>query len=606
MFIIQFIQFLKYFGKGYYFKLFNMLFLAFMTSLLDFLSVTLIIPIIVAIMNPDLLMKNPYVKELGKHFHIPTSRDLLILMGSIFIAIIIFKNFYMIFNMYWQNKIMKDWSLEVNKKFMRYFLYAPYEENLEQSNSQRIFQMTGQVEQVFDNFVFRVITFISNTIVVGMIFAWLIYLLPIYTTFAMFFFIFSASIQNNFFRIMGRNIADEKYKLTTGAFSTLMSSLSCIKDIKINGCEDYFYNVYKKIATKLVPLSEKINLIPIIPQYLIEINFVITIVIMLVGIYIQYKGSPTHIMAAYAVVAMALYRMAPLIYKSQVCINYINIFKDDLYKLFEVCDKYKKYENYMSASTKEKMSFTDYIALKNLYYSYDKNVDVLHDINLEIRKGEFIGIIGLSGAGKTTLVDTLMGLLIPKGEILVDDIPITPQNVRKFQNIVGYVSQNINTVEGTVVQNVAWGIDEKEIDQERIIQSLKQAQLFDQLITMPDGLNTKINQDGTGISQGQKQRIGIARALYRNPEIIILDEATSSLDVKVENGLAETLNSLKGTKTIIAIAHRLSTLKNCDRIIYLHEGQLVDVGTFDELSKKHPQFEEIIKLSRIKLNEETL
>lgn len=601
MFIAQFIKFLKYFGKGYYLKLLNMLFLAFMSSLLDFASVAIIFPFLMLIMDPRQLMSNPYIKIIGHYVTIPSSRELLVIVGLAFVGLIILKNIYMIFNMYWQNKIIKEWSLDVNKKLMKYFLYAPYEENLKQSNSQRIFQLTNSVDDIFENFVFRVITFISNTIVVAMIFLWLIYLLPLYTTIAMFFFVISGSIQNRVFRRMGKQIADEKYKLMAGSYQTLNSSLTCIKDIKINGCENFFYDVYKKITAKLIPLSEKLNLIPIIPQFVIEIIFVLTVVILCIGIFIEHNGSPTNIMIAFGVVAISLYRMAPLIYKSQVCINYINIYKEYLGSLFEVYDQYKKYDNYISETTKEKIKFEDNITLKNITYSYDKENDVLKNISVEIKKGEFIGIIGLSGAGKTTLVDVLMGLLISKGEISVDYKIITPSNLRKFQNIIGYVSQNINTIEGSISKNIAWGIDEKDINEEKIIEALKNAQLYDQLLTMPNGLETKLNQDGTGISQGQKQRIGIARALYREPDILILDEATSSLDVKIENELTEILAGLKGKKTIIAIAHRLSTLKNCDRIIYINEGQLIDIGTFDELSRKHPDFEQIIKLSRVKL-----
>ncbi len=603
MFLIQFIDFLKRFGKGYYLKLFNMLILAFMASILDFLSVTIIFPFIALIMNPKQMVTNPFLRVIGTHFNISNSNDLLTIVGFAFVGIVLFKNIYMIFNMYWQNRIMKEWALSVNKKLMKYFLYAPYEENLQQSNSQRIFQITNNVDQVFDCFVFKVITFISNTIVVSVIFLWLIYLLPLYSTIAVIFFVVSGSIQNRLFRKKGKEIADEKYKLMSGSYDTLVSSLTCIKDIKINGSESFFYGIYKKISAKLIPLSEKLNLIPIIPQFVIEIIFVLTMVILCVGIFTQYSGDPTKIMIAFGVVAISLYRMAPLIYKSQMCINYINIYKEYLDKLIEVYDQYKKYDPIISEPTKERMPFNKTIELQHISYSYDKEHAVLHDINLEIRKGEFIGIIGLSGAGKTTLADIVMGLLLPKGEIIVDGIKLTSKNMRTFQNLIGYVSQTINTIGGSIFSNVAWGIEEKEIEENKVIEALKKAQLYEQIMEMPNGINTKMNQDGTGLSHGQKQRIGIARALYRNPEILILDEATSSLDVKIENELTTTLAHLKGDKTIIAIAHRISTLKNCDRIIYLHEGQLVDVGTFEELSEKHPNFHQIIELSKIKLAE---
>ena len=248
--------------------------------------------------------------------------------------------------------------------------------------------------------------------------------------------------------------------------------------------------------------------------------------------------------------------------------------------------------------------FNEIIRVDNLSYSYDKKNNVLDDIRLDIKKGEFVGIVGLSGAGKSTLVDCLMGLLEYNGEIYVDNELITIENVRKFRNIIGYVPQKINTIVGDIYTNVAWGVERKDIDKEKVDEVLRTAQLYDQLKQTENGLGLELKQDGTGLSGGQMQRIGIARALYRDPEIIVLDEATSNLDVKIENKLTEVISSIKGTKTIIAIAHRLSTLVNCDRIVYLKDGKLVDVGTFQELSSKHSDFEEILKLSRIKLDDE--
>ena len=602
MFYIPFFKFVKYFGKGYYLKLVNMLFLAFMASLLDFVSVAIIFPVVMLIMNPNQLANSFYMRLIAKFVPIPDNQRLLIIFGCGFVFLVILKNIYMIFNMYWQNKTIKDWTLSVNKKLMKYFLFAPYEENLKDSDSQKIFDMTSTVEQVFDNFVFKVIIFTSNTLVVAVIFSWLIYLLPFYTAIAVVFFIVSASLQNFFFRRWSKNIADERYNLTKGSFETLMSSLRCLKDIKVTGSEGYFCSIYNKISEKIIPLSERINLIPIIPQYIIEIIFVMTVIILAIGIFIEYNGNPTNIMMIFGVVAISIYRIAPLIYKSQVCINYINIYKEYLDKIIDTYERYSKYDDYISNPTKERMPFYDSIDLKDITFSYDKEVDVLKSISLNIKRGEFVGIIGLSGAGKTTLVDAMMGLLIPKGDIYVDGTLITPKNIREYQNIIGYVAQNINTIGGSIAKNVAWGMDEEEIDKDMVVKALKDAQLYDQLISMPNGLDTILTPDGSGLSQGQKQRIGIARALYRSPEILILDEATSSLDVKVENELTEILQKLKGDKTIIAIAHRFSTLKNCDKIIYLKDGVLVDVGTFSKLSSKYEEFEEIIRLSRINLD----
>ena len=250
------------------------------------------------------------------------------------------------------------------------------------------------------------------------------------------------------------------------------------------------------------------------------------------------------------------------------------------------------------------MSFEEKILVKQMSYSYDKKENVLNNVNLSIKKGEFIGIVGLSGAGKSTFVDCLLGLLDYKGSISVDNEILNYENFQKFRNIIGYVPQKICTVEGDIYANVAWGIERKDIDKEKVDKVLKEAQLYDQLKQTENGLEIELKQDGTGLSGGQMQRIGIARALYRDPEIIILDEATANLDVKIENKLTDILANLKGQKTIIAIAHRLSTLVNCDRIAYIKDGTIVDVGTFKDLASKYSDFKEIVKLSRIKLEDE--
>lgn len=267
--------------------------------------------------------------------------------------------------------------------------------------------------------------------------------------------------------------------------------------------------------------------------------------------------------------------------------------------LFELYDSFKQYENYIYEPTKDRMAFNNEIKIENLSYSYDGKKSVLSDINFKIKKGEYIGIIGISGAGKSTLVDCLTGLLLGKGNIFIDDVALIPENTKNYQNIIGYVSQNTNTVSGNLITNVAWGIPDAEINQEAIIHSLKDAKLYDQIQELPNGINTVINQDGTGLSQGQKQRIGIARAFYRNPELLIFDEATSSLDVKTENEIMEILAEKKGKITMIAVSHRLSTLKLCDKIVYMAEGKIVDIGTFAELTEKYPQFAKFVELSNL-------
>lgn len=571
----------------------------FLTSLFEFASVAIILPFLLMLIDPQLFNQNFFLKAAKQIFHLPDVQAVFEFAAIAVIVTIISKNIYGIFIMYWQNKLLKEWALDIKTMFMRMYLYSPFEMNVKTGDSERFFAISNTVDLVFEQFVFRVIVFTSNTLVVILIFSWMIYLLPKYTLLAALFFITSASLQNKIIFHKAKLFADEKYKLEQGPYNTLLSSLRCLKEIKITSSENFFYNIYKKISKKLVPLSEKINLLPIIPQYIIEIIFVFTVIILFVGIFQEYGLNRENILIALGVVAISLFRILPLMYKSQVCINYMDMYREYPPMLFELYDSFKQYENYIYEPTKDRMVFNNEIKIENLSYSYDGKKSVLSDINFKIKKGEYIGIIGISGAGKSTLVDCLTGLLLGKGNIFIDDVALIPENTKNYQNIIGYVSQNTNTVSGNLITNVAWGIPDAEINQEAIIHSLKDAKLYDQIQELPNGINTVINQDGTGLSQGQKQRIGIARAFYRNPELLIFDEATSSLDVKTENEIMEILAEKKGKITMIAVSHRLSTLKLCDKIVYMAEGKIVDIGTFAELTEKYPQFAKFVELSNL-------
>lgn len=604
MFLKQFIKFLKYFGKGYELKLLYMLFMAFMTSLLEFLSIVLVFPFLMILVNPGRVINNPFAIYIQNHFHIHGSNNMILAIGCLIALIIVIKNTYSIYILFWQNRIINQWGLEIKEKLMKFFLYAPYEADLQRKNSNIVDKITTNIDTVMQFFVFKVINFISNTFVIVLIFSILMFILPSFTLIAIAFFSIAGAYQSGFFRRLSLRISDQKIKLTDNAYNSVINSLNCIKDIKINGCQKFFYDFYDDISQKIMPYNEKIQVIPQIPQFIIEIIFIFTMIILCYGILARYGENPSNILISFGIVAIAIYRVVPQIYKNQIYLNYINLYSSNVDNLFEIYDEYNQYEYPQTQDSTNKMPLERNITIKNLSYSYNKKVDVLKNINLTINKGEFIGIVGYSGAGKTTLVDCILGLLQYQGEIYVDDILITNENIKEFRNIIGYVPQNITTIEGDVYSNVAWGVYRKDIDKEQVDEALKTAQLYEQIVQTENGLELQLNQNGTGMSGGQKQRIGIARALYRNPEIIVLDEATSNLDVKLETKLTDVINNIKGSKTIIAIAHRLSTLVSCDRIVYLKDGTIIDIGTFKELSERHSDFEEIVKLSRIKLEEE--
>lgn len=597
MFYSVFIKFLKYFGKGHGKQIYLMAIYTTLTSLFEFASVAIILPFLIMIIDPSMMINNFFLKAASKILHISSNDSLFKFSAAVLIFAVIAKNIYGVFIMYWQNKLLKEWAFDIKQMFMRMYLYSPYEQNIKYPDNERFFNISNIVDNVFQQFVFRVIVFTTNTIVVILIFLWMIYLLPKYTAVAAFFFVVSAALQNRWIFKQAKKFADEKYKLVNGDYEILLSSLRCLKEIKITSSENFFYNLYKKIEAKLVPLTEKINLLPIIPQYVLEIIFVLTIILLCVGIFVEYGMDREQILLSFGIIVIGLFRILPLIYKSQVCINYMDMYREYPHKIFDLYDSFKQYENYINEEVKDRIKFEENITVSNLSYSYDKKNLVLSDINFSIKKGEYIGIIGLSGSGKTTLIDCLTGLLLSNGSIKVDGVKIVPDNIKSYQNILGYVSQNINTVKGNIITNVAWGKSNEQVDVNKVIEALKEAKLYDQINSMPNKIHTVINADGTGLSQGQKQRIVIARAFYRNPKLLIFDEATSSLDLTTENEIMDILYEKKGEMTMIVVSHRPTTLKFCDRIIYMDNGHIIDIDTFVNLVEKYPQFAEIVELS---------
>lgn len=594
MFLENYKKFIIYYGKGRYLKLLGFSGLFLCAGILELTGVALIYPFTILIMNPNAIGK--YLPNLRLGNPILTG----LLIGLCVLLIFIGKNLFMILVQYIQNKFICNWKKDIAEKFMEYYLYAPYKAILSSSQSDKIYDIETLCSVAVDGFVMRGLNLVTNIIITAMIIGLLFIKFPIPALGTVIFVTVTMYLQNKYFKKRSNTLASTMEKINKKHNDTILENISNIKELKILSAEDTFFEKYQIIEKSYRKTQELQGFYNAIPPYLVEMLVVLALLILACIISIQSPNDNSKLMASFAIIVASIFRIAPALNRIQSSIININASRNFVKRINEKYEKYDfdhfKKENLQSEGI---LGFHDKIELKNICFSYNSNKQVLKNISITINKGDFVGIIGLSGAGKSTLADILTGLLpADSGEIIVDNTELSQKNFQKFRRMLGYVPQQINILDKSIKENVAWGC--KEINDSKVVNALKSAQLYNVIEEYPQGIDSNIIVGSNGLSQGQKQRLAIARALYRDPQIIILDEATSALDVQIEHEITEMLKEISSTKTIIAIAHRLSTLKACNKLIYMKNGTIVDVGTFAGLSEKYEEFENLIKLSSIK------
>lgn len=504
-------------------------------------------------------------------------------LGLAIVSLFLAKNIFMICYTYLQAKFTKDVETEVNLSFMKYFLSAPYQETSKISFAKKCNILGFLVPNVINNFIMRLLNLNVNFFIFGLISIFLVIKFPIASVITIVCAFALISVQNSFFKPRLEEISKKISKSSVIFNQRSNEALLNIKSVKISNNEKFFFDNYKTAMMNFYKNGTETLFLNSIPPYVTEPFIIILLFVLLAIISIQNYSEPDKLVASFALIVSAIFRLAPTIARIQVNLNGINSAMPIVEELLSIC-KELNINNVQDLKEKEFSKFTSLIELKNINFAYEKDKPVLKNINLKINKGEFVGIAGLSGVGKTTLIDIISGLYKPgSGEIFIDGSPF------KAPLKIGYIPQEINIINASIRENVAFG--NPDIDDERVIDALKKAQLNDY---------TDLIYDTPGLSQGQKQRLAIARALYTNPDILILDEATSSLDLKTEDEICSVLNSLKGEKTIIAVAHRLSTIKSADKIIFMKNAEITGIAAFNELVNTNPDFKELVNLAAFK------
>ena len=380
-----------------------------------------------------------------------------------------------------------------------------------------------------------------------------------------------------------KKIAIERIRLTGDIFKHVIESFSIIKEIKVYSKEKFFTDKFINSQSSLENYLLKRDFIVKLPKIVFEF-LAVTLIVLLISVFSILGKETQELFILLSLLAVAVVRLLPSFNQISIALTHFGSYRESFLIVSDeienfLTNKINQLDNYKIKNN----NIHTQIQFKNVSFSYDANKDVgLKNISLDVRKGEMIGIIGRSGAGKSTLVNILLKLLEPQqGEITFESKELT----------CGYVPQDIFLLDSSIKENIALAQDENSIDKNKLLEIIKKCQLAEFVDTHKKGIDLVLGERGIRISGGEKQRIGLARALYASRNIIILDEATSSLDNQTEESIIQSILNLKNEITVILIAHRLTSLRYCDRVIYLEEGKIKDEGKLDDLLIKYPDLE---------------
>ena len=558
-------------------------FLTIIGAILETMGVSVILPLVQVMIAPDQLMRYDIIKKFMVQFSVNSTKTLVWLIGVGVIGVYIIKNIYLFFLSYIRIKYACKVQRELSVEMMQNYMKRGYSFFSNITVGELLRGMSGSVANVYEALyqVFKLLAELFTAfciIIYVMLSDWMMALCVV--ALALLCLLLVATGFKRWTQRSGEIVFEYDGKIN----KTLLQAFQGIKEVLVMRRQQYFVKtyqdeyIYKQKGTigKTVAMES--------PAYIIE-GMCVTGLIVMVCIKAITTGDTTVLVPQLAAFAVAAFRILPSLGRISSCYNtFVSYIPgiNETYQNFRAaraCDSSQKLalndkiDRNIKQTTGEKRNWKQ-LNINNVSWTYpgtDKTI--LDDISLHIKKGSSIAFVGPSGAGKTTFADMILGLYKPQtGNIMLDSEDITKLD-REWGNIISFVPQNVYLLNDSIRNNVAFGIPEKEIEDTKVDRALEQAQLKDFVSTLPNGISTEIGESGMRLSGGQRQRIAIARALYNDPDILVLDEATSALDTETETAVMEAIDSLHGHKTLIIIAHRLTTIRNCDEIYRIEGGK---------------------------------
>ncbi|MBF0523089.1 MAG: ABC transporter ATP-binding protein [Candidatus Omnitrophica bacterium] len=580
-------------------KLYGLIVAIFLMGFLDMLGVASIFPFLSVISNPALIQTNSKLKWIYDRFGFPNKESFLVALGiSSFVILVLCTTFRALTT---KAVMLFSWKkyFIISKRLLAQYIHEPYVFFLDRNSSELVTYLMSEVGNVAKGVLIPVLQVFARIILT-------IFILAVLFTVNSSAAILVIGAIGGAYTLIYIFVRHKLAEIGKGALRTskkmykaLYEAFGGIKDIKLMGKESLFIDKYAVPAKEMIAFQSERFLIGQLPQYAFEAMafggmLLITIFVAVV------KKDQQQVVPLVGLYALAAYRLMPALQQVYQDLTNIRSFLPSLEIIYkDFMESSADYEKRQQPSH-QILPFYHEVQFRDLTYQYPRAQDpVIENFNLVVKANMTVGFVGGSGAGKTTLIDVLLGLLRPQqGAMVVDGVIITEENLRSWQKNIGYVPQHIYLSDDTVTRNIAFGVPDNEIDHQAVDLAAQLANIHDFVVKeLPQGYDTEVGERGIRLSGGQRQRIGIARAVYHNPCVLVFDEATSALDGITEDVILESIHRLSHKKTIIIVAHRLTTVKECDVIYMLERGKIIGQGTYEELLEKNQQFRKMAKVN---------
>lgn len=564
-------------------KVVILFFLALIGTVFEILGVSLMIPMIQAVMTPDIITTNKYIAAVCGILDLHSHRTFVIACIGALIIIFVVKDSFLIFEYYARERFTCNNRLATQMKMFNAFLNKPYEYYLTASTGEIMRIIADDVNMAYSLLTTLIFTLSEMVVSTGLVVT-IFVIDPLMSSFVAVMMGILMLIITKVIKPFIKKAGTENQKNAAISYKWRFSAVTGIKEIIVSDKRDFFSKNYLEAGLKCIHSEKVSNVCGNIPRLLIELVSVCSM-LMFIGIQILHGRETETLIPALSAFAMAAVKLLPAANRIVGAFNQISYSMPALDKLIEHLDGFcadtinpqgESKSDGKDDNISHRPVYTDRLELKGITYRYpNAKTDVLQNADMEIPIGKSVGIVGTSGAGKTTAVDVLLGLLKPSsGTVTIDHEDIN-KNYAAWLSNIGYIPQAIFLTDDSIRSNVAFGLKEKDIDDGKVWLALQEAHLDDYVRSLPAGLDTAIGDRGIRLSGGQRQRIGIARALYTDPQLLIFDEATSALDNETEKAIMESINSLHGKKTMVIIAHRLDTIKNCDIVYRVKDKKII-------------------------------